>query len=201
MEYFTSSLDASGIGADRDYINTLGKLTFTAGQRSQFLTVTLVNDPTPELSESFQVILSNPTGLSGKPSLGIGSTINITIQPSDEAFGIFSFLPDSLSRVVSEDDVSTTLYIQRTGGLLADVTLTWVLVGSSGPTDISPSAGTVYFAEGVDNGEIQFIIIPDELSEFLETFQVQLVNVTGGARLSSLGDTQATISIQVVTAD
>ncbi|KAI6651569.1 hypothetical protein LOD99_5177 [Oopsacas minuta] len=196
VEYFTSSLDAFGIGSDRDYINTAGSLTFSQGQRSQYLTITLVDDAIPELEESFQVILSNPTGLSGKPSLGIGYIINVTIATSDDAFGVFSFRSDSLSRVVSEDDVSTTLYLQRTGGLLGDVTLYWSLTGSNGPTDISPSSGIVYFADGVDNGEIDFSIIQDQISEFLEMFKVEIINVTGGARLSSLGDTQVMISIQ-----
>ena len=198
MEYFTSSLDAAGIGSDRDYINTAGQLSFGSGERSQFLTIQLVDDSLPELSESFQVILSNPNGVLGMPSLGVGSILNVTIVPSDDAFGVLAFRLDSLSRVVSEDTAALSLYLQRSGGLLGDVTLHWNLIGSSGPTDISPASGTVDFGEGVDSGTIEFSIVPDQISEFLEMFQVQLVNVTGGARLSSMGDTTAVISIQVM---
>ena len=200
VEYFTSSLDAAGIGADRDYINTAGQLSFRSGERSQFLTVQLVDDSTPELSESFQVILSNANGVQGKPSLGAGSTLNVTIVPSDDAFGVFSFRSDSLSTVVTEETAGLSLLLQRGGGLLGDVTLYWSLMGSSGPTDIFPAEGTVYFGQGVASGTIELSIVPDQISEFLEMFQVQLVNVTGGARLSSLGDTTAAISIQVIIA-
>ena len=73
----------------------------------------------------------------------------------------------------------------------------WDLIGTNGPIDISPSSGTVYFGVGVDNGYIEFNVIQDDISEFLEMFHVQLINVTGGGRLSTLGDTVAVISIQV----
>ena len=73
----------------------------------------------------------------------------------------------------------------------------WDLIGSNGPIDISPSSGTVYFGVGVDSGYIEFNVIQDDISEFLEMFHVQLINVTGGGRLSTLGDTVAVISIQV----
>ena len=98
---------------------------------------------------------------------------------------------------MTEETSGLTLFIQRTGGLLSDVAVQWDLIGTNGPIDISPSSGTVYFGVGVDNGYIEFNVIQDDISEFLEIFHVQLINVTGGGRLSTLGDTVAVISIQV----
>ena len=58
----------------------------------------------------------------------------VTILPSDDAFGVINFAPDSLSRTVSEASGSTLyLTVRRTGGLLGPSTVYWQVSGQGAP--------------------------------------------------------------------
>ena len=59
-----------------DYITTLGKITFGAGETSKTILIPIVDDVYTEGSESFQLTLSNPTGA----SLGATSAATITVN-------------------------------------------------------------------------------------------------------------------------
>lgn len=76
----------------------------------------------------------------------------ITIQPSDDAFGRFSFSPDSLSHVVPEQlgSVSLNFTVLRAGGTFGTVSVYWQVSQngeSTAVTDISPATGVVVFPE------------------------------------------------------
>ena len=73
----------------------------------------------------------------------------ITILPSDNAFGRFSFSQDSLSFVVTEG-TPVILTVVRDDGKFDTVTVCWLVSQSApqGPTsDITPSSGQLVFAE------------------------------------------------------
>ena len=59
-----------------DYITTLGKITFGAGETAKTILIPIVDDVYTEGSESFQLTLSNPTGA----SLGATSAATITVN-------------------------------------------------------------------------------------------------------------------------
>ena len=98
--------------------------------------------------------------------LSIGSNITIRILPSDDAFGVFSFATDSLSRLVSESGAGTsvTLNIDRVGGTVDDVSVYWEVEGEN-EGDITPTSGRVDFAEGVTEGELTITITNDQVSQ------------------------------------
>lgn len=59
-----------------DYITTLGKINFAAGETSKTILIPIVDDVYTEGSENFQLTLSNPTGA----SLGATSAATITVN-------------------------------------------------------------------------------------------------------------------------
>ena len=100
----------------------------------------------------------------GVPGLSIGRNLTVRILPSDDAFGLFSFAADSLSRLVSEQESGTTvtLNIERLGGSFDDVSVYWEVEGEN-DGDISPTSSRVDFAEGVTDGDLTVTIINDQV--------------------------------------
>ena len=103
----------------------------------------------------------------GVPGLSIGRNITIRILPSDDAFGVFSFSADSLSRLVSEEVGGTpvTLSVERLGGTFDDVSVYWEVEGGESD-DISPTSGRIDFPEGVMEGELRVTINNDQVWKF-----------------------------------
>ena len=88
----------------------------------------------------------------------------MTILPSDDAFGVISFAPDSLSRTVSEASGSTVhLTVQRTGGLLGPSTVYWQVSGQ-GAQDVENTNGSVVLAVSRNSTQIAIRIKEDAVS-------------------------------------
>ena len=104
----------------------------------------------------------------GVPGLSIGQNITIRILPSDDAFGVFSFATDSLSRLVSEQEGGTvvTLSVERLGGTFDDVSVYWEVEGGDGG-DVSPTSGLIDFSEGETEGELTVTVNNDQVSQFV----------------------------------
>lgn len=77
--------------AGEDFVSTRGTLQFSAGVMTQSFTIPIVNDETPETHETFQVVLSNP---SGPLPLGPGTSMVVTICDST------GWTPNSLALTV-----------------------------------------------------------------------------------------------------
>ena len=104
----------------------------------------------------------------GVPGLSIGQNITIRILPSDNAFGVFSFATDSLSRLVSEQEGGTvvTLSVERLGGTFDGVSVYWGVEGGDGG-DVSPTSGLIDFSEGETEGELTVTVNNDQVSQFV----------------------------------
>ncbi len=68
----------------RDYLLTLGRLEFAAGETQKTVTVFITNDVHVEGDETFQVVLSNP---SVGAALGAATTATVTIASDDAVLG------------------------------------------------------------------------------------------------------------------
>lgn len=91
----------------------------------------------------------------------------MTILPSDDAFGVISFAPDSLSRTVSEASGNTVrLTVQRTGGLLGPSTVYWQVSGQ-GAQDVENTNGSVVLAVSRNSTLIAIRIKEDAVSFLL----------------------------------
>lgn len=81
----TSSVDYSTANASAiagsDYTAASGTLTFTAGQTSKTISITILNDATVENNETFYVNLSNPVNCNITNSQGVGTITNDDTAP------------------------------------------------------------------------------------------------------------------------
>ena len=90
----------------------------------------------------------------------------VTILPSDDAFGIISFAPDSLSRVVSEGSGSTVqLTVQRTRGVLGPSSVYWEVSGP-GANDVENTDGFVLLRNSSNTTQIAIRIKQDAVCYF-----------------------------------
>jgi hypothetical protein len=94
----------------------------------------------------------------------------ITIQPSDDAFGRFSFSPDSLSRVVPEhtESIPLSFTVLRAGGTFGLVSVYWRVMQNGNDaevTDILPASGQVIFPEGETQQQFTLSVADDLVSD------------------------------------
>ncbi|XP_075960449.1 adhesion G-protein coupled receptor V1 [Anarhichas minor] len=183
-----------------------GMLDFLPGERLKFITVTIIDNPVPELDKIFRVELYNADGGvdqflrsegsgSGEsdsdfllPSyhhhgnLGAASRITVTIAASDDAHGVFQFSPESLSVNGTEPEdgrSSVVLQVDRAFGDLSNVTVYWEADPSS-EGELLSRFGNITFGVGQTSENIIINVAQDEISELDKTFNVSLVNVTNG---------------------
>uniref|UniRef100_A0A3B4V3U8 Adhesion G-protein coupled receptor V1 n=1 Tax=Seriola dumerili TaxID=41447 RepID=A0A3B4V3U8_SERDU len=189
--YRTTPFTAS---SPEDYEDSDGMLDFLPGERLKFITVTIIDNPVPELDKMFRVELFNADGGvdqflrsegsgSGESdsdfllpsyhhhaSLGVASRITVTIAASDDAHGVFHFSPESLSVV---------LQVDRSFGDLSNVTVYWEADPSS-EEELLSSFGNITFGVGQTSKNIIISVAQDEIPELDKSFTVSLVNVSHG---------------------
>jgi hypothetical protein len=80
VDFFTSDGTASERG---DYIRALGTLSFGPGETSKSFAVLINDDSYNEGNETFNINLSNPTGVAlGSPSIAVVTIIDNTTEPA-----------------------------------------------------------------------------------------------------------------------
>ena len=89
-----------------DYTVTGSRLTFAPGDTQKFIEVQLKDDRIPEFQENFRLDL---TSVSGPAALGPITRINITIETSDNPYGLFGIYNTSLSVSVANPNVSRVI--------------------------------------------------------------------------------------------
>ena len=73
-------------------------LTFSPGEIQKFIPVTIVNDKLAEFQETFQLSI---TSINGLAAMGSIKTMSITIETSDNPYGLFGIYNTSLSVTVA----------------------------------------------------------------------------------------------------
>lgn len=185
VEFFTSDGSATNLGLQPDYTSNAGTLHFASGVTVQSFDVVLLDDTDPELAKTFYVNLTNPQG--GKyetadvfmvpqcfviipdpvvPGLNVGQTMAITIQPSDDAFGRFSFSAASLSHIVAEQVGGTQVNftVLRDGGRFGIVSVYWEVTQSGSDEqvrDIAPATGEVVFSADQRQQQFSLTVVED----------------------------------------
>ncbi|XP_030273384.1 adhesion G-protein coupled receptor V1 isoform X2 [Sparus aurata] len=201
--YRTTPFTAS---SPEDYEDSEGMLDFLPGERLKFVTVTIIDNPVPELDKIFRVELYNADGGvdqflrsegsgSGESdsdfllpsyhhhaSLGVASRITVTIAASDDAHGVFQFSPESLSVNGTEPEdgrSSVILQVDRSFGDLSNVTVYWE-ADSSSEGELLSRLGNITFDVGQMSENIIINVAQDEIPELDKRFSVSLVNVSHG---------------------
>ncbi|XP_061478182.1 adhesion G-protein coupled receptor V1 isoform X3 [Rhineura floridana] len=202
VQYKTVSLTAF---SPQDYQGITGTLEFLPGERYKYIIVNITDNSIPELEKAFKVELLNPGGAvaelfnegSGSgdgdldfllpavhqpASLGIASHIIVTIEASDDAYGVFEFTSESLAVSGSEPEDgggTVTLEVVRSYGALSQVTLHWLIVPDD-TEDLVSTAGNITFNIEQQKANLTVQILPDEIPELDKTFSVWIINVSCG---------------------
>lgn len=178
--------------APGDYRATNGTLTFPANTALRTITVPIVNDFDLEGPESFSVRLTNPQG-----GVQIGTIANATVHiTDDDAPGVIRF---SSSTYNGNEGTVVNIGVQRTGGAGAGVTVQFNMVnGTASSNDYSNRTQVLTFAGGETNKIIAVNLNPDNLTEPVETVNLGLAILTGGATLGS--PSTATLNINNASA-
>lgn len=183
------TLDGTAL-VDSDYTTTSGTLTFAAGETTQTITLTILDDALQESAESFFIKLSS-LQQNGSPVDLANDQSEITIRDNDQAKLTISDIEvnediGTASLTVSLDKALTTAFTvdYQTGDDTAVVDSDYLL-----------SSGTLTFDPGEVTKTIQVSIVDSDNVELTETLQVQLTNLQAADHLVSLSDSIGEISI------
>ena len=181
--------------AGSDYNSQFSSVSFAPGQTSRTVAFTVLGDTAVESNETFNVVLSSPTGT----KIGVG-TATVTITNDDVA-------PPALS----VSDVSTTegnsgsktvnVTVTRSGNTAGSSTVRYFTVegGATPGSDYAETSGTLTFAAGQTSKTVPVTIFGDTLVEGDEALFFQLENPTGAtisnnfAFVTILNDDTATL--------
>ena len=157
--------------AGNDYLTATGTLTFTPGQTSQTITVTILGDALDELDETVNLTLGNPDpAVLGEPSSAVLTIVDDdptpTVQFSDNAFS------------VDEGAGAATITATLSGGSELTVTVNYTAtnITALAGSDYVTTTGTLTFTQGVITQTFTVPILPDALDEPDETVDLRLGN-------------------------
>lgn len=163
--------------AGKDYHDDKGTLTFQAGETKKMITIRLINDEVPEQAENFTVHLVNASQNAYIKPPGMATVV---LSPNDDQHGVIAFgqYPNIL-----DEDMTGTFYVNRSAGTFGDVTVSWKILGSDTSSVFETTSGELRFSSGDNLLSFQVTVSPDSLPEESKEYNIQLYNVTGGARL------------------
>jgi len=167
VDYATA--DGSAI-AGSDYTATSGTLTFTPGQTSKTVPVTIANDALAEDDETFTLNLANATGgIAIADAQGVGTIVNDDLDPTVSVGN---------ASVVEGDIGTTTLSLPVTlsgpSGREVDVDYATSDGTATAGSDYTATSGTLVFAAGETSKQIDVTVTGDLWVESNETLSVTL---------------------------
>ena len=173
---------ANGSAGAADYASTSGTLTFTAGQTSQPVAVTVNGDTINEADEIFQVNLSNASNATIGDNQGIG-TIN-----NDDAVPSLSINDVSVSEGnAGTSNATFTVSLSAASGQTVLVNYATGDGTANGSSDYVTAGGTLIFAPGDTSEPISITINGDTGFEADETFVVNLTTPTNATIADNQG--------------
>ena len=180
--------------AGEDYVAVAGgTLSFSAGQTSRTITVTVTNDTLDEDEETFEVVLSNPVNA----ELAASATATGTIEDNDNEPSL------SISNVsASEADgkIDFTVRLNRASGKAITVDYETSGAPDGGTaiqgTDYTRARGTLSIPANTSTGTISVLLRDDSLDEDHETFTLELTGATNASLSSTPSRNTATGTIE-----
>ncbi|NXG74231.1 GPR98 protein, partial [Baryphthengus martii] len=166
-----------------DFTPSFGNLTFTDGQATGEIEITIIDDSEVEFLEIFKIALVRVTG---GARLGDETLVTVAIPPNDSPVGVFGFEEKNVTvkEPQTPDDSAAValLTVSRSPGGRGAVKVLWILEESA-RYDLTPLNGTLHFNETESQKLIVLHAVQDGLLEGNETFTIQLVS-TGEAEIS-----------------
>ena len=172
--------------AGSDYTFASGRLDFAPGATARSITVAVTGDSIAEGKQSFDVVLSSPTGATLADGVGRGTILN------DDGAGTLAFSRDAYRHAESR---SATITVRRTDGGAGGVSVRYATapVTAAAGADYASVSGTLVFGPAVSSLSFQVPIAVDELVEGDETVQLNLSDPGSGAVLGARSSAVLTI--------
>ncbi|MFC1619122.1 Calx-beta domain-containing protein [Candidatus Neomarinimicrobiota bacterium] len=182
----------SATGGGVDYTLVAGTATITAGTQSTNISVSIVDDPLDEPSETVVVTLADPINA----SLGGNTDHTRTIIDNDSPPSV-EFTTGTSSGNEGSTSPSFSLALTAVSGF--DITVDYAASGLTATegVDFTMPNGTATIPLGQATTNISAAIIDDAIDEFNETFVVSLSNPTN----SSVGTTNPTHTYTITDND
>src|SRR3954452_11355655 len=206
----TSSVNyavSGGTANAADFGGTLpsGTVSFAAGETSKLITVNVSGDPTVEPDETFNVVLSSPSGA----TIGTG-TASSTILNDDVAATALSITADQTSKLEGNSGTTPFTFTVTRSGSTAGTSLASYAVsgGTANAADFGGTlpSGTVSFAAGETSRTVTLKVSGDTTVEPDESFNVVLSSPagatigTGTASSTILNDDVAAPALSITAA-
>jgi len=166
-----STINDSAI-ANNDYLPQTDLLTFLPGQRSQTITLTIIDDSDTESSEAFFVFLSDPVDV----ALGTPDSTQITIIDNDIPTVTFANSTIAVNEGAGQAIITLTLDFPATVETRVDYTT--VDVSAFAGVDYTTTSGTLIFTPGQITQTINVPLIDNTNIETDRIFELHLSNTT-----------------------
>src|SRR6185312_13061392 len=198
VNYTTADNSAT---AGSDYSTTSGQLSFTPGQTSQPINVTVSGDTTFESNETFFVNLSTAVNATISDNQGAGTINNDDSQPSISINDVS----------VTEGNAGTTtatFTVSLSNPSSQTVSVNFATAGNNATsgTDFQAASGPVSFTPSQLTQQVNVTVNGDLLNEVNETFFVNLSGASNGTIADNQGqgtinddDAQPSLSINDVS--
>ena len=174
VDYATA--DDSATAGD-DYTSTSGTLTFSAGQRTATIEVTVLDDSDEEQDETFKVRLTNPVGATIEDDEGVG-----TIR-DDDGTSPPPTMPSLRigDATVDEGGGPAVFTVTANAESSGTMTVDYATADDSATAgdDYTSTSGTLTFLAGQRTATIEVTVLDDSDEEQDETFKVRLTNPVG----------------------
>lgn len=205
VQYATA--DGTATLVDSDYVSTRGTLTFSPGQISKVVTVTIIGDARVEADETFRFVLSSPTGA----TLGRG-TATATITNDDSAAPPAGVTASVADASVTEGNAGTALasfVITLSAPAPQPVMVRYATADRTATVfdrDYLAVVGSVIFAPGETSKTVSVAVMGDVRPELDETFALTLTSATGatiarGTAISMIANDDAAATNTLSIAD
>ncbi|XP_034025926.1 adhesion G-protein coupled receptor V1 isoform X1 [Thalassophryne amazonica] len=205
----------------RTFSQTSGTLFFMKGQLNGTIVLELLKDATPQDKDQYKVALYNiqtfGVAVTGHASLDVqGREAVLTVDTSDEPYGMLTIAPSSLKVTVEERAQIISIYINREFGSSGAVNITYEVISGSVQNltqvegalaepeqDFRSGSGSLILQDGQTSVAIPVIILEDDIPELQEFF---LVNITSAVLITTLAtvpqlDTSGLVAEIVIAAN
>ena len=167
-----------------DYAAVGGTLTFSAGETSKTIAVSVTGDTADEPDETVVIALSNASGASIVTARGTGTIVDNDVP---------GFSIDSTSAAESDDEASSlTFTVTLSPASYRQVSVNYADAGTGTATsgsDYAAFGGTLTFSAGETSKTIAVSVTDDALDEPDETVVVVLSNASSGTSIATASGT------------
>ncbi|KAK7934133.1 hypothetical protein WMY93_005029 [Mugilogobius chulae] len=197
----TVTWTVTGPRVGQTFTHITGTLFFAQRQLNTTIVLDLLDDAAPENKDEYIVLLSDiqtyGVGVTGHAALDVdGREAVITVDTSDEPFGMLTIAPSSLVVTTEERQKIINIYINRVFGASGAVNISYEVIRGSLQNlsqvegnladpgkDFIAESGFVILQDGETSVAIPVNILDDDIPEIREFF---LVNVTSAVLITTL---------------